>query len=328
MTWEDLDWPALDRLRAGFLEGAPNSGPYWKSTSDLASYDFTYGERIGWKWDAVIAELKARGWTPPPGNILDFGCGTGVASRRVLDAWPAAGKLMLWDRSPAAIQFAKKRALGSFPGVPVETWAQNRPPAVLVVSHVLNELPKADLERLIGMAASAQAVLWIEPGTAAVSRALIEVRNRLVGYASHAAKPFRPIAPCTHSLACGMLAAGNERHWCHHFAKVPAAIYQDAGWGRFAKTMEVDLRSIPFSFLVLDRSESPLPGPEEARVIGHPRHYKGFDKVLCCRAEAVSELMLQKRDVPELFKEMKKEPGSLYDLTLKGDKIQAGTRIF
>ena len=42
MTWEELDWPALDRLRAGFLEGAAAAGPYWKSSSDLASYDFTY----------------------------------------------------------------------------------------------------------------------------------------------------------------------------------------------------------------------------------------------------------------------------------------------
>ena len=57
MEWEKLDWEALDRLREGFLTGAAARGPYWKSLGDLANYDLTYGERIGWKWDAVLAEL-------------------------------------------------------------------------------------------------------------------------------------------------------------------------------------------------------------------------------------------------------------------------------
>jgi len=49
MTWSQLDWNALDRLRAGFLSGSAAAGPYWQSSSDLASYDFTYGARIGWE---------------------------------------------------------------------------------------------------------------------------------------------------------------------------------------------------------------------------------------------------------------------------------------
>ena len=51
MTWTDLDWPALDRLRQKFLAstaaaGNAAAGSYWETPSDLASYDFTYGERI------------------------------------------------------------------------------------------------------------------------------------------------------------------------------------------------------------------------------------------------------------------------------------------
>ena len=49
MTWEELDWPALERLRDKFLRGAAVTESYWESAGDLASYDFTYGERIGWK---------------------------------------------------------------------------------------------------------------------------------------------------------------------------------------------------------------------------------------------------------------------------------------
>ena len=266
---------------------------------------------------------------PPSGPILDYGCGTGMAGRRVIAAWPEqVRKLMLWDRSQAAMQFARSRASALFPGLPVQTSLDDHhAPGVMVVSHVLNELAEADLERLLALASKAKAVLWVEPGTAAVSKALIEVRKRLLAPGHSKEMPFRPVAPCPHALNCGLNAPENERHWCHHFAKVPHSIFQDAGWGRFSKTLEVDLRTIPFSYLVLDRR--PLEtGAHDSRLIGHPRHYKGYDKVLSCQAEGVQELVLQKRDAPELYKEMKKNPGSLYRWNREEEKIVGGTRIF
>jgi hypothetical protein len=48
-----------------------------------------------------------------------------------------------------------------------------------------------------------------------------------------------------------------------------------------------------------------------ARVIGAPRLYKGFARVLNCEASGVSELMVQKRDAPTLFKELKRAVGPL-----------------
>ena len=54
MNWDELDWAALDRLRSLFLAGGGTQGPYWRSRGELSSYDFTYGERVGWKWDAVL----------------------------------------------------------------------------------------------------------------------------------------------------------------------------------------------------------------------------------------------------------------------------------
>ena len=85
VSWETLDWEALETLRRCFLEGAPADGSYWREWSDLASYDFTYGQRIGWKWDAVLDELARRGWQPPSGPLLDWGCGSGIAGPRVLE---------------------------------------------------------------------------------------------------------------------------------------------------------------------------------------------------------------------------------------------------
>jgi len=329
-SWNDVDWNALRRLRERFLQfdAAPGGADYWKSQGELASYDFTFAERIGWKWDTVLEELRTRGWTPPAGSVLDWGCGTGVAGRRVAAAWPAAFEtLRLHDRSLSAEQFAMRRARETFPGLRVERAdAGAFPPDLLIVSHVLNELPpgSAALEQLLGVAGRAQAILWVEPGTSSASRRLIDVRERLLR--GH----FLPVAPCPHAAACGLLVEENERHWCHHFARPPRAVFQDAGWSRFAKMLEIDLGTVPFSYLVLDRRPVVATGGADGdgRILGEPRQYKGFAKLLCCRAEGVGELMLQKRDAPELYKEMKKNPGSLYEWVREGGKITGGRRIF
>src|SRR3954453_590929 len=108
MESDKLDWAALDRLRDGFLNGAAAKGPYWRSRDDLANYDVTFGERIGWKWDAVLSELQRRNWCPPSRSLLDWGCGSGVAGRRVIAAFGNAqfDTLRVWDHSPAACDFA------------------------------------------------------------------------------------------------------------------------------------------------------------------------------------------------------------------------------
>jgi len=76
VTWETLDWDALDRLRAIFLSEAAPRGMYWTARSDLANYDFTFGRRIAWKWVAVLRELRWQRWTQPAGAALDWSCGS------------------------------------------------------------------------------------------------------------------------------------------------------------------------------------------------------------------------------------------------------------
>src|SRR3954463_1586460 len=120
MNWDSLDWEILDRLREKFISGAAGEGPYWHTITDLECYDFTYGERIGWKWDAVLRELRARGGTPPAGGTLfDWGCGSGIAGRRVLEAFGANSfsRLALHDHSELALDFAAHRARQAFPGL-------------------------------------------------------------------------------------------------------------------------------------------------------------------------------------------------------------------
>ena len=341
MNWASLDWEVLDRLRETFLSAARTDGAYWHTVTDLECYDFTFGERIGWKWDAVLRELQLRHWAPPAGaTMLDWGCGSGIAGRRVAGFFGAAGfaRLLVHDRSPLAMDFAEHRGRKQFPQLPVERASRrylegDEPIGLLVLSHVLNELDDTARAELTALCARAESILWVEPGTHEVSRSLGQWREKLRRGSLTA------VAPCPHQAPCGVLAAGNERHWCHFFAAPPAGIHADSGWVKFGQRAGIDLRSLPYSFLALDRrpvaalyerrdpdgGHRPPLQTGYSRIIGEPRRYKGYAKIFNCDAGGVTELQLQKRDAPELFKALKHAPGpALYRWTHAGGRI---TRI-
>ncbi len=275
-----LDWPALDRLRSLFLQGAPVTEPYWRNPADLAAYDTTFGERIGWKWDAALGELRRRGWRPAAGPacaLLDWGCGSGVAGRRVVAAFGVENfsALRVWDHSPTARAFAAGRARTAFPTLAVEEFSDDgtSPVGLLVLSHVLNELTPAARAGLLALMGRAAAVLWVEPGTSAVSRELVAFRERLRG-------EFSVVAPCPHAGTCGVLAPGNGRHWCHFFAPPPAGLQADSGWVKFGR---------------------------RAGVLGRVESFKGFLRVLSCgTAGRLDPLEMQKRADPALFRQMER----------------------
>lgn len=328
MDLNSLDWEVLDRLRETFLTNARTAGPYWHTITDLEAYDLTYAERIGWKWDAVLRELKLRGWTAPANaTVFDWGCGSGVAGRRVVEFLGAenVARLVVHDHSPLAIEFAEHRARRGFPQLAVERasyrFLQEGAIDVLVVSHVLNELDDIGRAELTGLLARAQTVLWVEPGTHEVGRALVGRREQA------RAAGFNVVAPCPHDSACGLLAPERERDWCHFFASPPPEIFANSEWVKFGQRAGIDLRSLPYSFLVLDRRTSSSPA-EASRILGEPRVYKGYAKIFNCSARGVEELMLQQRADKELFKSLKRASGPLvYRWTRDGDRINAAERL-
>jgi len=334
LTWDTLDWNALDRLRDTFLAGVTPGVSYWTSPSDLANYDFTFAQRIGWKWDAVLRELQERRWNPSAATVLDWGCGSGIAGRRVVECFgPERFQVLrLFDRSSLATDFAVTTARLAFPGLRVESvdtsWlASQETVGLLVISHVLGELDEAGGQSLRRAIDRAEAVLWVEPGTHADSRTLIAMREAL-------RDQLVVVAPCTHQAPCGLRTPENERHWCHHFAPPPAGIMADSNWVRFAQRAGIDLRSLPYSFLVLERWDAfetrnagQLPFEEGwSRIIGVPRRYKAVARILSCQTSGVRELELQKRDLLELFKAIKDgKQEALYRWELSGGRIKAAT---
>jgi len=323
MNWDHVDWEAVHRLRDGFLTGQAGRGDYWRGVAELRTYDETFAQRIGWKWRFVLADLVRLGWSPPPGTALDWGCGTGIASRLVGTQWPETiTRLVLSDRSALAVQFAADRAREALPGVeivaPTDATRSNcEPPATLIVSHVLGELSDGALQGLLAVARRARAVVWVEPGTHEISRRLIDVRRRLLARETETGdeQPFAVVAPCTHQAPCGMLADGNERHWCHHFAPAPPEIHTDGNWRKFGILAGIDLRALPLSYLVLDRRPAhcvgagknpPLP-PGTHRVIGRPRVYNAYAHLFGCDETGVRDYRLMKRHDADAFMAVKKD---------------------
>lgn len=326
MTWAELNWPALDRLRAKFIQGVPSDVSYWESTADLANYDFTYGERIGWKWDHVLRELQLREWRPQSRAVFDWGCGSGVAARRVIEFFGVANfdSLTVWDHSALACDYAAATAEEKFPSIRVAQatpglLSGSDPIGLLVVSHVLNELTPAALTELQMLITRADSVLWVEPGTHAVSRQLSGLRDSFRA-------SFRIVAPCTHGNRCPVLLPENERHWCHFFAPPPSEIFADSNWVKFGQRAGIDLRSLPYCFVALDRTSTSTRVDETlSRVIGRSEHFKPYARLLNCDASGLNELELPKRANPALYKELERSKAPLvYRWQRNGAKITDG----
>jgi SAM-dependent methyltransferase len=295
------DWERLHGLRARFLEGGGAvRADYWRDERDLELYDAVYAARIGWKWDALLAELAWRGWSPPSGRVLDWGCGSGIAGRRFGAHFGWDGRsLALHDRAPGAAAFARERGRRRSPGLAIdvldEAASLDAAPQLLLLSHVLGELSGEAEQRLLALAARATAVLWLEPGDRRSSRRLSHVRERL--RAGH-----RVIAPCPHQATCGLLAPDQERHWCHFFALPPSGAYTSRFWRAVADELHLDMRALPYSMLAVDNRPSALGATPEAgfaRVLGRPRIEKGAARLDVCRENGVEDLrFLQRIDRP------------------------------
>ena len=307
-------WLRLKTLRSAFIDSRESlTKDYWQDQALLELYDESLGRRIAWKWQAVMDELKLRDLLTPllenVDTLVDWGCGTGVASEMFLgNAMETHQKrcknLVLLDRSALATGFAHKKlsALGlSENCLESQKFNSEGPRTGLLISHVINEMPAPEVSKIIKAAQMSRFVLWVEPGAREQSRKLSEVRDALYSHGFHA------WAPCLHQKKCPVLADGHENDWCHSFAESPQEIHHSSFWSEFSQMMGIDLRSNPYSFVLLSK-DLPPPSPLKARVLQRPRILKAHAEVEVCRVDGTLAVeKVEKRSQPDLYKTLKKE---------------------
>src|SRR5207253_3342408 len=123
--------------------------------------------------EAVLAEAQALNLQIPAGDIVDWGCGTAIASRTFKRCHAPFGpekcvtpfRVWLVDRSEVAGRFAEARWKEEFPEVVTRVTTEDpRPgePFTLLVSHVLTEIAAEQMERLARLIQRAELVFWVE----------------------------------------------------------------------------------------------------------------------------------------------------------------------
>lgn len=301
------DLTRITRLREMFLEerrGERALDDYWRNPKDVEAYDAVLAERIGWKWDAALAECEDRGFARADNQVVvDYGCGSGVAARRFVERF-GAGEVLLHDRSQHAMEFAHKRMGLDFPDTKarIAPSLANVSPDVLLISHVLSELDEQGTDEMRALIARSQRVVIVEPGNRETSRRLSRLRDELLD-------DFRLQAPCPHRSACPSLVADND--WCHFFATPPAEVFTDGFWARVARELSIDLRSLPYAFLALvhDRAEVEVPAfDEEERLLGRADIQKHFAQMRSCTEDGIATVEIAKRHHAKLWRALKRRP--------------------
>ncbi|MEU0132600.1 small ribosomal subunit Rsm22 family protein [Streptomyces sp. NPDC006296] len=278
---------AVDRLIASYRGTTPTDAPILRDRADVAAYA---AYRMPATFEAVRSCLAALREAAPdwePATHTDIGGGTGAASWAVAGAWDGPRSTVL-DWSEPALALGRELAEASgVPALRAATWERARigtspapaPADLVTVSYVLKELTAADRAAVVDAAASARAVVIVEPGTPDGYARVIEARDRLI------AAGFGVAAPCPHDDACP-IEPGTD--WCHFSARVSrSSLHRQVKGGSLSHEDE------KFSYVVATRFPTV---PATARVTRRPQIRKGQVLLeLCTRDEGLRRATVTKR---------------------------------
>lgn len=317
---QSIDWSALEHVRQKFLDGSSSEASYWDSEALLENYDATFARRISWKWEYVLRQLDFFNLDfPTPLTVLDWGCGSGVASEIFTSHFSEyISEIDIFDRSEIAMEYTCSKLQSQFPDIVVRQGITQTQYSVVLISHVLTELSREQVRELCSIIQSATYIIWIEPGSREAAERLVFARELL-------RNNFSIVLPCPHQSVCQLSKTSSSMHWCHFHAESPEEAFTSRDWARFADSTGIDIRSLPVSFLILSKETISLKTslPRD-RILGHAKtDLQNAYFLACLHTGETKRFKVPKKKFPEAFKQLKKQQ---IDWLISLDYNSAGTQ--
>lgn len=257
--------------------------------------------------DAVLDELADRCPDLDVRSILDLGAGPGVGVWAALARYPRASRITLVERDRGFVAIGREildasdlstgriidwqtRDIADLAERTDRAHRADRPEGadraegakgdrhtlprsdLVLLSYALGELSVADRTRAIdaAWAATLGALVIVEPGTPRHFGVVIDARTHLLAGGATMA------APCPHTAACPMAAAGD---WCHVSVRLARSKLH-----RRLKAGSLSYEDEKFSYLVVSRTPTQ---PAASRIVRHPIFEKGRVTLTRCTAEGL-----------------------------------------
>ncbi|GAA0398092.1 rRNA methyltransferase [Acrocarpospora corrugata] len=280
---------SVQNLMRQYREGGAPADVILDSAIDVAAYA---GYRMPATFAAVSAALRHTAELTPgfaPRTQVDIGGGTGASVWAAAQVWSSLESVTVLEQSPKAIAMGEWLAKRSESAVVRSgVWKRgvihssvDKPPADLVtMSYVLGELPPAVQESVVrSVAADAEMIVLVEPGTPAGYARILAARQTLIN------QGLSLVAPCPHDRACPI---PRGRDWCHFSVRLNRTALH-----RQIKVGALSFEDEKFSYVAAARR----PWPRAAgRVLRHPTLRKGMVTMRLCMAEpGITDEIVSKR---------------------------------
>jgi SAM-dependent methyltransferase len=282
-------------------------------------------------WPVSYAQARqALGELPNrPRQVLDLGSGPGPLAFAAMDA--GASAVTAADRSKAALTLARALAAEAGEALATREWDPTKKAPLpegkydlITMGHVLNELfgtgdkaiaqRAALVEQVLTQVKPGGSLLVLEPALRETSRALLQVRDALVG------KGYGVRAPCMFRGNCPALL--KESDWCHAERQwqMPRVVEE------LARAAALHKEALKMSYLVLAPQGEAWPQPPQGRlfrIVSESLEGKGRQRYIGCGPEGRVGLALQEKHRTEknerFFKLHRGDVISITETEEKGD---------
>ncbi len=229
-------------------------------------------------------------------TVLDVGAGTGAATWAIYECLGKKDFCCL-EREQAMMQTGRK-LMNYSDYLQNVKWKEfdilkdeiNVKSDLVVVSYMINELPKSDLEKVILKLwnVANKILLIIETGTPKGFSNIKYIRSNLIKQEGHI------VSPCPHENRCEI----DENDWCQFSCRI-----QRSKTHKKLKDGQAPYEDEKFSYVAFSKDEVKK---VQNRILRHPIINKGYCEFKICTKDGIKDVKLSKKD-GDLYKKARKQ---------------------